>query len=184
MASPISCVLVLTKLLVLSAPVLGSAPTLRSNAEGNGMTSSHHAPTKKSAEAPNHLAYSWAPAPAPLSRKSGVGRTTAEKAQAGEAAPTVHMTAGSAKAEGESAPSSKKAFAEDMDAITSQWWAGRRVMQPAQVEKEKEAGTAPEGNVLSASDLKGLSDDQLYQIFTNGVADTPSAQPGEMGEIP
>lgn len=188
MATCIPCVLVLTNLLVLLAPVFGRASTLASNARGDSMTSSHLAPTTK-IEVPllnshPHVAHLGAPAPAPLSRKSGAARAAAERAQAGEAAPTFHIIERSAKAEGGSTPSNNKAFAEDMDAVTSQWWAGRRVMQPAQVEKAVRAGTVPEGPVLSATDLKGLNDEQLYQVFTNGVADTPSAQPGEMGESP
>jgi hypothetical protein len=124
-------------------------------------------------------------APAPASRRSGAawaaGSTAPSGAPAGEAAPEAAPKA--AEAEGESA-SADDELAAKMGSMDDRWWAGKPVMQPAQVEKEQAAGKLPQGPYLSGKDFNNLTDSQLYQIFTKGVADVPSAHPDETGGAP
>lgn len=108
-------------------------------------------------------------------------------APAGRSAPSYRDVTASVKAEGGPAETEgglgEGEFSEKLTAVGNQWWAGKRIMQPAQVDEGQSAGAIPTGSYLSGKDLKSLNDTQLYKVFEQGVADVPSAQPGEVGEL-
>eukprot|EP00884_Botryococcus_braunii_P013397 jgi/Botrbrau1/22058/Bobra.0024s0068.2 len=134
---------------------------------------------------PDGSAPGAAPAPAPAPRKAGgawaAAASAPKGAPAGQAAPEAVPKAA---VEGEASvdDDSEATLAATLDAAENQWWAGQRVMQPAQVEAERAAGKIPQGPYLSGKDFNNLTDKQLYQVFTKGVADVPSTHPGEVGK--
>jgi hypothetical protein len=64
------------------------------------------------------------------------------------------------------------------------WWAGKSVEEArkALAEKKLQGASLAGSGVLDTEDLDLLSDDELYEVFTAGVADVPGRLPGEESE--
>ncbi len=74
----------------------------------------------------------------------------------------------------------KKDKSEHKDESPAASFAGQPLMKPAKTEAKANGAVFP---VRDIDDLAGLNDDQLYSIFTQGVADVPSALPSEKGTL-
>eukprot|EP00884_Botryococcus_braunii_P015692 jgi/Botrbrau1/2806/Bobra.0125s0017.1 len=63
-------------------------------------------------------------------------------------------------------------------------WAGQPIEHvKKQATDTKVPGELPIGTITSLEDLSDLTDDQLYQVFTMGVADIPGSLPGSAGNF-